>query len=181
MSHHSITRIANSLDNSQRIFTKNAQYFRDMAGQMQAYRSQQIFRDEGLNTLRTTRTILNDDNHPSRKLPDPRQSSFTCIAPISFHVIVEVHYQNDQMGAFSVLAMPKTPDGKDCMMESGQTVVMFPNFTVGWYLESYIFKEHTVRYTGISREAQAIRYLEVRHDWSSVEFFPDRYTHSPLQ
>jgi hypothetical protein len=179
MSQYSITRIADTLDESNRAFNKNARYFHDMANQMQAFRSQQRHRDDALNTLRATRTILNDDNYHNRKLPDPRPSTFTCITPIAFHVIVEVHQLNDRMGGFSVITMPKTPDGKECMLESGQTVVMSPNFTVGWYMDSYVFKEHTVRYTGISREAQAIRYLEVRHEWSSVKVLPNRSTHSP--
>ena len=163
MSHHSISRIATTLDNSTQAFNENARYFHTVVNQMQAFRHQQSHRDDGLNTLRPIRHILNDDNYPSQKLPDPRSSTFTCTPPISFHVIVEVHPMNNQMGGFSVVAQPKTPDGRDCMLESGQTLVMYPNFTVGWYIETYIFKERTVRYTAISNEAQAIRYLEVRH------------------
>jgi hypothetical protein len=170
MSHHSLSRIATTLAESNRAFNENSRYFNHVVNQMQEYRNKQNHRDDALNTLHNNRYILNDDNNTTQKLSHPNPGPFTCPTPVFFHIIVEVHPLQGRMGGFSVLAKPKTPDGRDCMMESGQMVVMYPNFTVAWHIEDFIFKERTVRYTATSDEVQAIRYLEIRHDWSLVGF-----------
>lgn len=162
----SLSGIAQSLVVNNRALYENSRSFDAMVKQLQNSRNMQQHRDDILNY------ILNDENNTATKLTHSESSSFTCLKPVFFHIIIETYPLRSRVGRFSVIAQPKSPDGRACKLESGQMVVMHPNFTVAWYIEGYQVEQHTVVYTATSDQAQAIRYFEIRHDWSSVNFRP---------
>jgi hypothetical protein len=156
---------------------QNAPSLNYMMKHMHDFRIKQQHRDNTLNTLNNTPHILNDHDstteiltHPDQEIESSNRTIF-CARPVFFHVVIETHPTLGRMGRFSVIAQPKMPDGSACLMESGQMVVMHPNYTIAWYLEGFEVYEHTVVYTATSDQTQAIRDFEIRHEWSLVVNF----------
>lgn len=116
-------------------------------------------------------------NNPSTiDLPPPYNQSesrsddptpFSSPMPVFFHISVDSHPMEGRIGTFCVITHPKSTDGRACLIECGQTVVMAPNHTVAWYLDCFDDQTSTITYTATNDRAGVIRYLVVQKEWTS--------------
>jgi hypothetical protein len=52
-------------------------------------------------------------------------------------------------------------------------VVIHPNYTIAWYLESFDEEQHTVTYTAQNDISETVRYFVIRKEWSGDSHFED--------
>jgi hypothetical protein len=97
-----------------------------------------------------------DNEHPSNTTPQPAL----------FNAVIEACPIPNKTGTYAIFVQPKSPTGHPCLIECGDTVVIHPDYTVTWFLESFYQNIQTVVYCATNEQAGVIRNLVIKHEWS---------------
>lgn len=129
--------------------------------------------DDVLTTLVNNSHIGVYNNPTTIQLPPPYSPSesdnstpFSNPMPVFFHAVVDSHPVAGRIGTFSVITHPKSTTGRACLVECGQTIMMAPNHTIAWYLDSFDDQADTITYTATNDRAGVIQYLSVQKKWT---------------
>jgi hypothetical protein len=84
-----------------------------------------------------------------------------------FHAFVIAIPIRDHPGMYTTPFQPRTPDGAECLIRLGHTIIMSPNHHITWNLEECREMGAYIRYAALSNQASTIRYLLVQKEWTS--------------
>ena len=132
----------------------------------------QLRNENALSAFFTTSPITQDDensftvtlSHPHEPA-DPPTRSFYTPRPVFFHAVIETYPFPSQTGTHVIIAHPRAPNGQSCVLETGHTVVVHPNYTIAWYLESYTNNEHHALINATNDQVGVIRNFIVKREW----------------
>ena len=97
------------------------------------------------------------------------ESTFFSTRPTFFHIYVAVSLLDCTTGTLAVVDQPRAPNGVQCVMECGQQVVIFPDFTTVWHIEYFNEDDDTVTYTAFNESGNNYINFVIKNDWSSVK------------
>jgi hypothetical protein len=104
----------------------------------------------------TNQTIESHPNTPHYYTPQPTL----------FNAVIEACPIPNKTGTYAIFVQPKSPTGRPCLIECGDTVVIHPDYTVTWFLDSFYQNIQTVVYCATNEQAGVIRNLVIKHEWS---------------
>lgn len=132
----------------------------------------QLRNENALSAFAITSPITQDDENTHtvtlsypHEPADPTARSFYTPRPVFFHAVIETHPVPRQTGTYVIVTHPRAPNGQSCVIETGHTIVVHPNYTIAWYLESYIHDENHVLFNATNDQAGVIRHFIVRREW----------------
>lgn len=116
--------------------------------------------------------ITNPDETKLTTVPSPHNFlnsdvsiPMICPAPVPFDIVIHVSPLENDMATFAVVFPPRSPDGRECLLKTGLTVVAQPNFTIAWYLEQAYIMESDVKYIALNDERGVVCYFKARKEW----------------
>lgn len=116
-----------------------------------------------------------DNEHPNYTTPShvnqtieshPNPPHYYIPRPAFFNAVIEAYPIPNKVGTYAIFTQPKTASGHPCLLECGDAVVMHPNYTVTWLLDSFYQNIQTVVYYATNGQAGVIRNLVIKHEWS---------------
>jgi hypothetical protein len=133
--------------------------------------------------------ISNNEPANTVTLPNPQSPttsdnslSFSCPRPVFFHVFFAAKLLDRHSGTLTVSHQPRAPNGTPCVMECGQSVVIFPDFTTAWYIEYFEEDGDVVTYTAFNDLGNIYLRFIIKREWSSVTsyifLFSQRSSHT---
>jgi hypothetical protein len=91
---------------------------------------------------------------------------FTTLQPVFWHISIDAYHHAHKIGTFRAIDLPTAPSGEFTLIETGQTLVMIPDYTVAWYIDSFSINRDLIIYMLTNNAVRVIRYLEVLQKWS---------------
>jgi hypothetical protein len=130
-------------------------------------------RDYALAVLLASPDVGNADGIHSIVIPSPlkfpntnRHIPVISPTPAPFDIVIHAVASEGDTSTYMIPVAPRAPNGKFCLLQQGLTMVIQPNFTIAWYLQSVQVMEDKVRYIGINDIMGVIRKFEIKKDWS---------------